>query len=51
MSGAARAGIPSVYIASGVHMPAGAALDAATLDQLFPQPDVRPVSAMAQLAW
>lgn len=49
--GAARARVPSVYIASGVHMPAGAALDEATLNQLFPDPDVRPVSAMQQLAW
>lgn len=49
--GAARAGIASVYIASGVHMPAGSTLDATVLDHLFPEADVRPVSAMSQLAW
>lgn len=49
--GAARAGIRSVYIASGVHMPAGAALDATTLADLFPDPAVRPVAAMPALEW
>lgn len=49
--GAARAGIASVYIASGVHMPAGAVLDAATLAQMFPDAAARPVAAMARLAW
>lgn len=49
--GAARAGIRSVYIASAVHMPAGASLDAATLAAVFPDPTVQPIAAMPQLAW
>lgn len=49
--GAARAGIASVYIASGVHMPPGAVLDAQVLEHLFPDAGVRPVAAMPGLAW
>lgn len=49
--GAGRAGIASVYIASGVHMPAGATLDAATLETLFADNGARPIAAMAHLAW
>lgn len=49
--GAARAGIASVYIASGVNMPAGAVLDAASLATLFADADVKPIAAMPHLAW
>ncbi len=49
--GASRAGIASVYIASGVHLPADAQLDAAQLEKLFGDPAVRPIAAMPQLAW
>lgn len=49
--GAARAGIPSVYIASGVHMQPGRDLDAAVLAELFPDPAVQPVAAMVSLVW
>jgi HAD superfamily hydrolase (TIGR01459 family) len=48
--GAARASIASVYIASGVHMPPGASLDAETLATLFPDPAIRPIAAMPALA-
>lgn len=51
IAGAAAAGVASVYIASAVHMEAGAALDAAALDRLFPDPAVRPVAAMTGLRW
>ncbi len=50
IDGAAAAGIASVYIASAVHLRAGAAFDAAAIDGLFPGP-VRPVAAMTGLAW
>ncbi|MDO9384178.1 MAG: TIGR01459 family HAD-type hydrolase [Hyphomicrobiaceae bacterium] len=49
--GAARAGIASVYIASGVSMPKGSSLDAGTLASMFDDPAVQPVAAMAELAW
>jgi HAD superfamily hydrolase (TIGR01459 family) len=49
--GAARAGIASVYIASGVSMPAGAGLDSATLGTLFPDVGVQPIAAMHELVW
>lgn len=48
--GAARAGIRSVYVASGIHL-SGARLDQAALASLFPLPDTRPVAAMTALAW
>ena len=49
--GAARAGIASVYIASGVSMPKGGSLDADTLASMFDDPAVQPIAAMAELAW
>lgn len=49
--GAARADIDSVYIASSVNMPAGAAFDAATLTALFDNPTVQPIAAMDGLRW
>jgi HAD superfamily hydrolase (TIGR01459 family) len=49
--GAARAGIASVYIASGVNMPAGSTLDAATLAAMFDDPAIQPVAAMDALRW
>lgn len=51
ISGAAAAGIASVYIASAVHIENGATLDPALLETLFPDPEVRPVAAMTELAW
>ncbi len=47
--GAANAGIPSVFIASAIHVPG--ALDAEALDRLFAGSDARPVAAMPRLAW
>jgi HAD superfamily hydrolase (TIGR01459 family) len=49
--GAARAGIASVYIASGVSMPAGSTLDSATLASMFADPAVQPIAAMRELNW
>ena len=51
IAGAANAGIASVYIASGVHLGSGGALDAALLADLFPKGSPQPVAAMAGLAW
>jgi HAD superfamily hydrolase (TIGR01459 family) len=49
--GATSAGIPAVYIASGVHLPDGVGLDATSLATLFPDPESRPIAAMPALAW
>ena len=49
IAGAARAGIDSVFIASGVHVEGGGLTDAG-LVKLFPG-DVRPIAAMGILAW
>lgn len=49
--GAARYGIRSVYIASGVSLPAGRELDCESLAELFPDKAVQPVGAMTALAW
>jgi HAD superfamily hydrolase (TIGR01459 family) len=49
IAGAARAGIRSVYIASGVHLTG--ALDTSALARLFPDTAGRPVAAMTGLAW
>ena len=49
--GAARAGIASVYIASGVSMPAGGALDGSTLAVMFADPNIQPIAAMRELNW
>lgn len=50
IAGAARAGLRSVYIASGVHLGDGP-FDAAALARLFPDPAVQPVAAMERLTW
>lgn len=50
IAGAALAGIPSLYIASNVHL-AGAALTPQSLTTLFPTPTGRPVAAMTALSW
>ena len=47
--GAVRAGIRSVYVASGIHLQGG--LDAQALAKLFPEPEGRPVAAMSAVAW
>ena len=47
--GATRAGLRSVYVASGIHLKGG--LDADALAGLFPDRDGRPVAAMSALAW
>lgn len=49
IAGAAAAGVASVYIASAVHL--DGALTAGAIDRLFPDPAVRPLAAMAALAW
>jgi HAD superfamily hydrolase (TIGR01459 family) len=49
IKGAAAAGLDSVFIASGVHAPAG--VTAETVARLFPSRDERPVAAMPALAW
>ena len=51
IEGAVRAGLRSVYVASGVHVEKGEALDARLLAELFPDPARRPVAAMTGLAW
>lgn len=51
IAGAAAAGVPSVFVASGVHVKNGAALDEATLLSLFPEEAGRPLAAMTGLRW
>jgi HAD superfamily hydrolase (TIGR01459 family) len=49
ISGAAAAGVRSVFVASGVHVKGG--LDAAAIEALFPPGAPRPIAAMPKLAW
>ncbi|MCC0011496.1 MAG: TIGR01459 family HAD-type hydrolase [Hyphomicrobiaceae bacterium] len=49
IAGAGRAGIRSVFIASGVHV--DGELDARGLDRLFAQASKRPAAAMTRLMW
>ena len=49
--GASAAGVRSAYIASGVHLAAGAALDAAAVTRLVGSITPAPIAAMAALAW
>lgn len=49
ITGAARAGIDSVFIASGIHV--ASELTNSALDDLFPDPAIRPLAAMTALAW
>jgi HAD superfamily hydrolase (TIGR01459 family) len=49
--GAANAGVRSVFVASGVHVDASQALDAATVAKLFPLGGPRPVAVMTGLRW
>jgi HAD superfamily hydrolase (TIGR01459 family) len=51
--GAAAAGIDSLFIASGVHVPGGreALTDSMVLNGLLAGTDARPVAAMIELAW
>ncbi len=51
IEGAAKAGIRSVFVASGVHVAAGRPLDAVALEALFPAGSPRPVAAMTGLRW
>lgn len=51
IAGALDAGIRAVFVASGVHVADAGAIDAATLDALFPDAGRRPVAAMTALAW
>jgi HAD superfamily hydrolase (TIGR01459 family) len=51
IKGAATAGLAALYVASPVALRAGEALDQGSLSRLFPDPAVRPVGAMAALAW
>lgn len=48
IKGAAAAGLDSVFIASGVHV--SGSLETA-VDDLFPDPKIRPVAAMRELVW
>jgi HAD superfamily hydrolase (TIGR01459 family) len=50
IEGASRAGIRSVFIASGLHGPASGDL-AASVDGLFSEAAIKPVAAMRGLAW
>jgi HAD superfamily hydrolase (TIGR01459 family) len=50
IKGAAAANIDSVFVASGVHL-SGGDVTSETLAPLFPDPAVRPIAAMATLAW
>lgn len=49
IKGAAAAGLDSVFIASGVHVPGG--LTSEALVELFPTRDMRPIAAMPALEW
>lgn len=49
ITGAAAAGLDSVFVASGVHVASG--LGGEALADLFPDPAVRPIAAMPALAW
>ena len=49
ISGAAAAGVRSVFVASGVHVKG--ALDAETVEDLFPARTPRPIAVMPKLAW
>jgi HAD superfamily hydrolase (TIGR01459 family) len=49
IQGAAAAGLDSVFIASGVHVPGG--LTSEALTDLFPDPAGRPIAAMPSLIW
>jgi HAD superfamily hydrolase (TIGR01459 family) len=49
IAGAAAAGVRSVFVASGVHVPQP--LTGEALESLFPRPGPRPIAAMARLAW
>ena len=52
IAGAAAAGLRSVFIASGIHVPRGEALDDGILGDLFDDlGDDRPVAAMQALNW
>ena len=52
IAGAAAAGLRSVFIASGIHVERGRALDQGLMDELFGDlGDYRPVAAMAALRW
>ena len=51
IEGAAKAGIRSVFVASGIHVAAGRPLDAVALEALFPAGAPRPVAAMTALRW
>mgnify|MGYP002376972124 FL=1 len=48
ITGAARAGIDSIFIPSGIHVTSE--LTSAALDELFPDPAIRPLAAMPALA-
>ncbi len=49
LAGAAAAGVPSLFVASGV--PETRGLDAAALEALFPPGAPRPIAAMTRLVW
>ncbi len=49
--GAHGFGIAMLYVASGIHLGAGNALDAASVSKLFAGRPERPVAAAAELAW
>jgi HAD superfamily hydrolase (TIGR01459 family) len=49
IAGAAAAGVPSVFVASGVHVKGG--LDGEAIAALFPAGAPRPIAAMPTLAW
>jgi HAD superfamily hydrolase (TIGR01459 family) len=58
IAGASALGIASVFVASGLHLPANSggeagrdALDARHLAELFPGGSRRPIAAMSALAW
>lgn len=51
IKGAVDAGVDAVYVASAVHLGPGGTIDDTALMHLFPEPEGRPVAAMAALAW
>ncbi len=49
--GAHNFGIDALYVASGIHLEAGQALDAGSLVGMFAERVERPIAAQAELAW
>lgn len=51
IAGACAVGVAAFYVASAVHMARGVELNSDVLDDLFPDPEARPIAATTALAW